>query len=108
MAPWVSPPRHDILVVDPDNSTTSTIDIRSLGAGSGKWGFGAVLAITVLAEWFIPVDGRVDVDNWMGFGAVFGFLSCLAMVLLAKLLGWFLKRPEDYYRDDEGADEHDA
>ena len=37
------------------------------------------------------------------FGAVFGFLSCLLMVLVAKGLGVFLKRPRDFYpeqRDD--------
>ena len=44
-----------------------------------------------------------SVDGWFGFGAVFGFLSCLLMVLFAKALGVFLKRPRDYYpeyRDD--------
>ena len=30
-------------------------------------------------------------------GAVYGFLSCLLMVLFAKALGAVLKRPRDYY-----------
>ncbi len=38
-------------------------------------------------------------DGWFAFGAIYGFLSCLAMVLFAKVLGWWLKRPENYYRD---------
>ncbi|MBT8083228.1 MAG: hypothetical protein KJP08_00840 [Gammaproteobacteria bacterium] len=61
------------------------------------WGFSIVLALTVAAQFFIYVKGYFDVDGWFGFGALFGFLSCLAMVLFAKGLGFFLKRKEDYY-----------
>ncbi|TQV74931.1 hypothetical protein FLL45_08205 [Aliikangiella marina] len=60
-----------------------------------------VLALTVLAQIFIKVKGYVGVDGWFGFGAIFGFASCLAMVLFAKLLGMFLKRDEEYYKEDE-------
>lgn len=63
------------------------------------WIFGAVLALTVLAQAFIYVKGYFGVDGWFGFGAVYGFLSCLLMVLFAKLLGLWLKRPRDYYRE---------
>ena len=59
--------------------------------------FAVVLALTVLAQAFIYVKGYFGVDGWFAFGAVFGFLSCLAMVLFAKGLGFFLKRDEDYY-----------
>lgn len=59
--------------------------------------FSVVLALTVAAQLFIYVKGYFVVDGWFGFGAVFGFLSCLAMVLFAKGLGVFLKRNEDYY-----------
>jgi hypothetical protein len=67
------------------------------------WGFSLLLAITVLAQLVFYVKGYFTVDGWFGFGAVFGFLSCLLMVLFAKLLGLFLKRPNDYYleRDDD-------
>ena len=63
----------------------------------------AVLAATVLAEFAIKIKGYFGIDDWFGFGAVYGFLSCLAMVLVAKALGAVLKRPRDYYpegRDD--------
>ena len=63
--------------------------------------FIAVLAVLVLAQVFIYIKGYFGVDGWFGFGVVFGFLSCLAMVLVAKGLGLFLKRPEDYYDDEE-------
>ena len=59
----------------------------------------AVLAITVLAQLGIKVKGYFGVDGWFGFGAAFGFLCCVAMVLVAKVLGAVLNRPEDYYDD---------
>lgn len=58
-----------------------------------------VLILTVVAQFFIEVEGRFEFDQWHGFGAVFGFLSCVAMVITAKFLGIFLKRKEDYYDD---------
>ncbi len=61
------------------------------------WAFSIVLALTVLAQAFIYVKGYFGADSWFGFGAVFGFLSCLAMVVFAKVLGFVLKRGEDYY-----------
>ena len=66
--------------------------------------FAAVLALTVLAQLVISVKGYFGVDGWFAFGAVFGFLSCLAMVLVAKGLGFFLKRDEDYYDTGEDPD----
>jgi len=63
-----------------------------------------VLALTVLAQLLIKVKGYFGVDDWIGFGAVFGFLSCLAMVLVAKFLGIFLKRKDDYYRVEDHDD----
>ena len=65
------------------------------------WGFSALLALTVLAQLVFYVKGYFTVDGWFGFGAVFGFLSCLLMVLFAKLLGYLLKRPQDYYREED-------
>ena len=60
----------------------------------------AVLVLTVLLQLVIKVKGYFGVDGWIGFGAAYGFLSCLAMVLVAKGLGLVLKRDEDYYRKD--------
>lgn len=62
-----------------------------------------VLALTIVAQFFISIKGYVGYDGWFAFGAVFGFLCCVLMVVLAKLLGFVLKRSEDYYRkgDDD-------
>ena len=65
------------------------------------WGFSIVLALTVAAQFFVYVKGYFGVDGWFGFGAAFGFASCLAMVLVAKVLGFVLKRGEDYYGDGD-------
>ena len=40
-----------------------------------------------------------QIDGWFGFAAAYGFLCCAAMVLVAKGLGVFLKRPDNYYDD---------
>lgn len=66
--------------------------------------FAAILALTVLAQTVISVKGYFGADGWFGFGALFGFLSCLAMVLFAKGLGYLLKRSEDYYVSEDKND----
>ena len=65
------------------------------------WGSSIILALTVLAQLVFYVKGYFTVDGWFGFGAVYGFVSCLLMVLVAKGLGVFLKRPNEYYREQE-------
>ncbi|MDO9519784.1 MAG: hypothetical protein Q8K97_02620 [Pseudohongiella sp.] len=63
------------------------------------WIFGVVLALTVVAQIFIHLHDYFTLDGFFGFYAIFGFVSCLAMVVFAKLLGVFLKRPDTYYDD---------
>jgi len=60
--------------------------------------FALVLVASVVAQLLFKVKGYFGVDGWLGFGAVFGFLACLLMVLFAKVLGWVLKRDDGYYR----------
>lgn len=61
--------------------------------------FAAILAVTVLADLFVAHHPHFGLDGTFGFGAWFGFASCVALVLFAKLLGVFLKRPDTYYDD---------
>jgi len=68
------------------------------------WIFIIVLALTLLAQFRIGVKGYFGVDGWPGFGAAYGFFSCVLMVLCAKVLGKFLKRDDDYYNDRSGDD----
>ncbi|MGD9022079.1 MAG: hypothetical protein PVJ71_01375 [Lysobacterales bacterium] len=65
--------------------------------------FAVLLAVSVAVQLLFPVKSKFGIDGWLAFGAVFGFLSCLAMVLFAKGLGWLLKRDDSYYREpDDG------
>lgn len=64
------------------------------------WGGSIVLALTVVAQFLVPVKGYFGIDNWFAFGALFGFGACALMVLFAKLLGLLLKRHENYYGED--------
>ena len=61
--------------------------------------FIVILALTVLAQLVIKVKGYFGIDDWFGFAALFGFLACVAMVLIAKALGFALKRDQNYYND---------
>lgn len=64
----------------------------------------AVLTALVLLQLVIKVKGYFGVDGWLGFGAAYGFLACVAMVLVAKGLGFVLKRDESYYAEGETDD----
>lgn len=59
--------------------------------------FMIVLAVTVLLQFRVSIEGAFPLEGTFGFAAAFGFASCIAMVILARVLGWLLKRPEDYY-----------
>jgi hypothetical protein len=59
--------------------------------------FIVVLALTVLADFFIDHHGKFGIDGTIGFYAWYGFISCVILVILARALGVFLKRPADYY-----------
>ena len=66
--------------------------------------FWIVLALTLAAQVFIEVKGNFGIDGWFGFGAAYGFLACVAMVLVAKALGLLLKRDESYYQPEDSDD----
>jgi hypothetical protein len=66
--------------------------------------FAAVLAVTVLAELFVTHEPHFSVEGVFGFGAWYGFLACAGLILFAKALGAFLKRPDTYY-DGDGPDD---
>ena len=59
--------------------------------------FIAVLALTVAAEFFIEAHPHFAVERIFAFNALYGFLACAALILVAKGIGLFVKRKEDYY-----------
>lgn len=69
-------------------------------------GFLLILALTVAAEWLIELHPHFELESWFAFNAWYGFLTCAAMVGVAKLLALWLKRKDRYYHEDgERADD---
>lgn len=66
--------------------------IRRLWAG-----FLAVLALTVTAELLIDPHPHFDIERLFAFSAIYGFLACAGLILVAKAIGFALKRRDDYY-----------
>jgi hypothetical protein len=60
---------------------------------------GLALAITVLFDLAVDQYEVFGVEGIFGFAAWYGFLACVAMILAAKGLGFFLKRHDRYYDD---------
>jgi hypothetical protein len=64
----------------------------------GLWiAFAVALVATVLMDLVIEPHSYFGLDGTFGFGAWFGFASCVALIVFAKALGAILKRPDTYY-----------
>ena len=37
------------------------------------------------------------IDHYVGFYPIFGFIACLLLIIIAKLIGVFLKREDTFY-----------
>lgn len=59
--------------------------------------FAVILPPTLVAEYFIHPHAEFVVDGSRFFYAWFGFASCVVIVVVSKLLGFVLKRKENYY-----------
>lgn len=57
----------------------------------------AVLALTVLADLTYTKHPTFGIEGTFGFGAWFGFLSCVILVVGSKAFGAILKQPDTYY-----------
>lgn len=82
------------------------------------WVFYAICTGAVVYELLRPLggyggDGTEEVHalaeraaslEFLGSFAVYGFVSCVALVLMGKGLRRLTMRPEDYYNDKDGAD----
>ncbi len=63
-------------------------------------GFLVVLALTVLAEFFVPMHPHFEIESIFGFYAWYGLLAFALLVLVAKVLALALQRPDTYYGKD--------
>lgn len=63
-----------------------------------RLGFYIVLGLLVVPDFFLHKHALFyEVESWPGFYAFFGFVSCVVIIVVSKLLGFLLKRREDYY-----------
>ena len=59
----------------------------------------AFLALLLVGGAIFPVHGHFPIEELFGFAAWVGFISCVVLVVIAKTLSVFLKRPDTYYDD---------
>ncbi len=62
----------------------------------------SLCAVLLLADLFYHRHSVHPWDSWWGFYAVYGFVGCVLLVLVARLLRRVVKRPEDYYDTGNG------
>ncbi len=62
--------------------------------------FIVILALTVIAKFFVESHPHFDIEHVFGFNAWYGFFACVAMIVAAKALGVLLKRKDTYYDGD--------
>ncbi len=61
--------------------------------------FAACLTLVLAAGFVVVGHPHFAVERIVGAYAVYGFAACAALILVAKLLGLLLKRPDGYYDD---------
>lgn len=55
------------------------------------------LFILLALDLFIPKHGHFAWENAPSFYAVYGFIACVSLIFVAKILRLLVKRKEDYY-----------
>lgn len=68
------------------------------------FGFLVTLALTVVAGFIVDLHPHFEIERWFGFNAAYGFVTCLLMIVGAKFMGAFLKRPDSHYSRDQRDD----
>lgn len=62
-------------------------------------GFYAVCIVLFVLDFVFHRHAYFSVESWWGFYGVFGFVACVALVLIAKIMRRFLWREATYYDD---------
>ena len=60
-----------------------------------------VCIVLILLDFIVHRHVSVEWESLPGFYALFGFMACVAIVLISILLRKILRRGEDYYDVDE-------
>lgn len=89
-----------------NGNTESTQWLDRPEAVTTLWKFFAlVLVLTVVIEFAVTLHPHFKIEAFPAFNAIFGFLSCIVMIVVAKILAIWLKRPDTYYDALEDGDE---
>lgn len=56
------------------------------------------LVVLLLVDPFIHKHGEFEWEGVPGFFAAYGFVSCVLLIFVARILRRFVKRDEDYYQ----------
>lgn len=87
-----------------ENTDTHPVLGRILGwidrPGSGDrifWALVVLCGVLFVADFTYHKHGHFAVENVPGFYAIYGFVMFTALILAAKTLRIFIKRPENYY-----------
>lgn len=65
--------------------------------------FYASLGILLAIDFFIEKHAAFGWEGYPDFFAAYGFISCVVLVCLTKLLRLLVKRDEHYYEDQKSA-----
>lgn len=60
-------------------------------------GFYVICVLLFAIDFLISRHALFEIEHTFGFYAIFGFVACVALVLIAKVLRLLIMRPEDYY-----------
>lgn len=69
--------------------------------------FFAISALLFLADFFVARKTHLGVERVPGFYAIYGFIGCVVLVLVAKEMRKVVMRVDSYYDDLAEADEED-
>jgi hypothetical protein len=61
--------------------------------------FIAVLVLSVAAQFFFEAHPHFAPEELFAWNALYGFLACAVLILVAKALGLLIKRDDRYYDD---------
>lgn len=61
----------------------------------------AICGLLVVLDFVIHRHILIDYEKIPAFYAIYGFVGCVVLVVVAKWMRTFLMRPEDYYTKEE-------
>jgi len=59
--------------------------------------FYASLVLLLIADFFVHKHAEFPWEDAPNFFAAYGFVSCVALIFIAKALRVFIRKDEDYY-----------